>query len=107
VASSDNPGFVVIHPNGKLLYGSNRGHDSIVIYRIDQQNGQLSLLGFQSKGIDEPRNFNIDASGKYCLVGNQDINRVTLFTIEQDTGLLTPTQATLNIGKPICIKFIG
>ncbi len=97
---------IKIHPNGKFLYGSNRGHDSIVIYRIDQQNGQLSLLGFQTEGIDEPRNFNIDASGKYCLVGNQDINSVALFTIEQDSGLLTPTQVTLDIGKPICIKFI-
>lgn len=96
---------VKIHPNGNFLYGSNRGHDSIVIYRIDEQDGQLTLIGFQAEGIDEPRNFNIDASGKYCLVGNQDINNVALFTIDPNSGLLTPTTSTLDIGKPICIQF--
>ena len=89
----------------KFLYDSNRGHDSIVIYRIDQQNGQLTLLGFQTEGIDEPRHFNIDPSGNYCLVGNQDLNNVALFTVDPDSGLLTPTSSTLDIGKPICIKF--
>ena len=96
---------VKIHPNNKFLYGSNRGHDSIVIYRIDQQNGQLTLVGFQTQGIDEPRHFNIDPSGQYCLIGNQDINNVALFAIDQTSGLLTPTSAKLDIGKPICIKF--
>jgi 6-phosphogluconolactonase len=96
---------IKVHPNNKFLYGSNRGHDSIVIYRINQQNGQLTLVGFQTQGIDEPRHFNIDPSGQYCLIGNQDINNVALFSIDQTSGLLTPTPATLDIGKPICIKF--
>jgi 6-phosphogluconolactonase len=97
---------VRVHPNGKFLYGSNRGHDSIVTYRIDPVNGKLKLLGFQNKGIDNPRNFNIDASGKYCLVGNQDNDTVLLFKINQQTGLLEPTAHSLNIGKPICIRFL-
>ena len=97
---------VRVHPNGKFLYGSNRGHDSIVVYQIDLTTGKLTLVGFQDRGIDNPRNFNIDASGKYCLVGNQDNDTVLLFNINQQTGMLEPTDQVLNIGKPICIRFL-
>lgn len=97
---------VKVHPNGKFLYGSNRGDDSIAIYDINQKNGKLTLVGFQNSGIDEPRNFNIDPSGKYCIVGNQDTNSVLLFKVDDKTGKLIPTGVSHPVGKPICVKFL-
>ncbi|MCK5843259.1 MAG: lactonase family protein [Victivallales bacterium] len=97
---------VSVHPNGKFLYGSNRGHDSIAVYKIDQNNGSLTLAGFQGKGIDEPRHFNIDPTGRYCVVGNQDANDVVLFKVNLETGELIPTEVRKLVGKPICVKFL-
>lgn len=97
---------VKAHPNGKFLYGSNRGDDSIVIYKITPKTGKLTLVGFQDAGIDEPRHFNIDPSGKYCVVGNQDTNSVILFKVDEKTGKLLPTSVNHPIGKPICVKFL-
>ena len=97
---------IKVHPNGRFLYGSNRGHDSMVIYEIDQETGKLTLLGFQNSGIDEPRHFNIDPTGRYCIVGNQDTNTISLFKVSLTSGLLTPTGITQSVGKPICILII-
>ena len=96
---------VKVHPNGKFLYGSNRGHDSLVIYEIDQERGSLTLLGFQASDIDEPRHFNIDPTGRWCIVGNQDSNDIMLFEIDPISGLLTPVGDPKCVGEPICIKF--
>ena len=97
---------VKVHPNGKFLYGSNRGHDSIVTYKINSKNGKLTLVGFQDAKIKNPRHFNIDPTGKYCIVANQDTNKILLFEIDQKTGLLIPTKTSLNIGQPVCVKFL-
>ena len=96
---------VKVHPNGRFLYGSNRGHDSIVMYKIEPESGKLTLVGFQSAGITNPRHFNIDPSGKFCIVGNQDSNNILLFEVDPKTGLLIPTETSFSIGKPICVKF--
>jgi 6-phosphogluconolactonase len=101
-----NTAEVKVHPNGKFLYGSNRGHDSIAIYKIDTESGKLTLIGFQSTDIKNPRHFNIDPSGKYCIVGNQDTNNILLFKVDQKTGLLIPTETSFSIGQPICVKFL-
>jgi 6-phosphogluconolactonase len=97
---------VKVHPNGKFLYGSNRGADSIVIYSIDSDSGKLTTVGFQDSGIDEPRHFNIDPSGRYCNLGNQDQDSIVLFEIDRITGELLPTGESQSVGKPICIKFL-
>jgi len=97
---------VKVHPNGKFLYGSNRGYDSIVVYKIDKNNGKLTLVGFQKEGIDNPRHFNIDPSGKFCLVANQDSNDVVVFAIDPKSGMLKAPHQTIAIGKPVCIKFL-
>lgn len=96
---------VRVHPNGKFLYGSNRGHDSIVIYKINPDTGRLTLLGFQNSGIKNPRNFNIDPTGQYCVVANQDANTVIVFRINPKSGLLTPTGQAITISAPVCIRF--
>jgi len=96
---------VKVHPSGKFLYGSNRGHDSIAIYRINPEKGTLSLLGFQNQGIKNPRNFNIDPTGRFCIVANQDSDSVIVFRIDQETGLLEPTGQLIKVGKPVCVRF--
>ncbi|MEI8139278.1 MAG: lactonase family protein [bacterium] len=97
---------VRVHPNGKFLYGSNRGHDSIAIYNIHPKNGTLTLIGFQNTGIKTPRNFNIDPTGQFCLVANQDANTVIVFRINQETGMLEPTTEVIKIGTPVCVRFM-
>lgn len=97
---------VRVHPNGKFLYGSNRGHDSIVIYKIHPGQGTLTLLGFQQAGIKNPRNFNIDPTGQFCIVANQDADTVLIFRINQDTGLLEPTDQVIHVGSPVCVRFV-
>ena len=97
---------VRVHPNGKFLYGSNRGHDSIVIYRIDPAKGTLTLVGHETTDIKTPRNFNIDPTGKFCLVANQDSDSVIVFRIDLETGMLDPTGHKITLGKPVCVRFL-
>jgi len=97
---------VRVHPNGKFLYGSNRGHDSIAVYRIDSNNGKLSFVEHETADIKTPRNFNIDPTGKFCLVANQGGNSVVVFRINQRTGELKQTGNKISIGMPVCIRFL-
>ena len=97
---------VNIHPNGKFLYASNRGHDSIATYAINSDTGMLTFVSFQKYEINNPRHFNLDPSGKFCIVGSQDTNQISLFKIDQKNGELIPTKTKYTIGKPVCIKFL-
>lgn len=97
---------VVAHPNGKFLYGSNRGHHSIAIFAIDPVTGKLTAVGHQGQGIKTPRNFNIDPTGHFLLVANQDGDSVTVFRIDQTTGKLEPTGSTIEVATPVCVKFL-
>jgi len=97
---------VRVHPSGRFLYGSNRGHDSIVVYRIDPANGILTLVEHETDGIKVPRNFNIEPTGKFCLVANQDGDSVVVFRIDPATGVLEPTDHQVVVSKPVCIRFL-
>lgn len=97
---------LMVHPKGKFLYASNRGHNSIAIYVIAPNTGKLAMVGFQQKGINIPRHFNIDPSGQFCLVANQDSNNVILFAIDQINGTLKSLNQIMSIDKPVCIKFL-
>jgi 6-phosphogluconolactonase len=97
---------VVVHPSGKFLYGSNRGPDSIAIYSINEQTGELKSVGWQGKDIKEPRNFAIDPTGTFMLVGNQNSDSVVEFRIDPKTGELAPTDVRLKIFKPVCVRFV-
>jgi 6-phosphogluconolactonase len=97
---------VRVHPSGRFLYGSNRGHDSIAVYRIDPANGKLTFIEHERADIKTPRNFNIDPTGKFCLVANQGADSVVVFKIDQETGVLEPTGNKITIGKPVCIRFL-
>lgn len=96
-----------IHPNGKYLYGSNRGHNSIVIFEINEDTGKLNLLGFQSTKGNWPRNFTIDPSGKFLLVANQKSNDVFVFNIDSKTGLLEETDISIKVPSPVCLTFLN
>jgi 6-phosphogluconolactonase len=98
---------VVVHPSGKFLYGSNRGHDSIAVFTIDVKTGKLTAAGHQSKGIRTPRNFVVDPTGKFCLVANQDGNSVLVFRVDAATGKLEPTDSKVEIPKPVCLRMLA
>ena len=97
---------VRVHPNGKFLYGSNRGHDSIVVYRVDLADGKLTYVEHETAEIKTPRNFNIDPTGKFCLVANQGKDSVVVFRINKETGALEPIGNKVSVAKPVCVHFL-
>ncbi|HWG44804.1 MAG TPA: lactonase family protein [Gemmataceae bacterium] len=97
---------VQVHPSGKFLYGSNRGHNSIAVFTIDEKTGKLTPAGRQSKGINVPRNFGIDPTGRFMLVANQDGDSILVFRIDPKTGALEATGEKVEVGKPVCVKFV-
>jgi 6-phosphogluconolactonase len=98
---------VQVHPSGKFLYGSNRGHNSLAIFAIDPQTGRLTSVGHQSTGGRTPRNFGIDPSGAYILAANQGSDSVHVFRVDQETGRLTPTGQSIEVPTPVCVKFLA
>jgi len=97
-----------VSPDGKFLYASNRGDfNDLAIYKVDPKSGKLSTAGFQSTLGKAPRNFNLDPTGKYLLVGNQDNDEIVVFKRNVKTGLLTDTGKRIAVGKPVCLKWIG
>jgi len=95
-----------VSPDGNFLYGSNRGHDSIVIFRIDKQNGKLHSIGHESTQGKTPRNFAIDPSGTFLFAANQNTDTVVTFRIDPKTGKLKPAGHTIQIPNPVCIQFM-
>jgi 6-phosphogluconolactonase len=96
---------IIVHQSGKFVYGSNRGHDSIVGFRIDQTTGKLSVIGWTSTQGSIPRGFNIDPSGRLMLVGNQNSDSVVPFRINQNSGRLHPTGAVTSTPVPVSFAF--
>ncbi|MBD3266742.1 beta-propeller fold lactonase family protein [bacterium] len=95
-----------VHPNGRFVYGSNRGHDSIVIYAVDPETGRLSFVGHESVRGIRPRNFNIDPTGSYLFAANQVTDNIVTFEINQETGALRPTNQAVSVPNPVCIQFM-
>jgi 6-phosphogluconolactonase len=97
---------VQVHPTGKFLYGSNRGHDSIAVFAFDRDNGTLVAIEQVSTQGKTPRNFRIDPTGSYLFAANQNTNNIVIFRIDPQTGRLTPTGKVLEAPVPVCIKFV-
>ena len=95
-----------ISPDGRFLYGSNRAHESLAIFRIDQNTGQLALVGHQAVNGKTPRNFAIDPTGNFVLVANQDSDNITIFKRDKQTGKLTATGKEIAVSMPVCLKFM-
>ncbi len=102
--SGPNSGaHIQAHPNGKWIYGSNRGHDSIAIYETTKE-GYLTLVGHQGTG-KTPRHFAIDPSGKWMVVGNQGDGTVSVFEIDPATGTLAEVSQNISVPSPVCLVF--
>ena len=95
---------VHVSPSGKFVYGSNRGHDSIVIFAVDERTGQLTLVGHESTQGEIPRNFAIDPTGSLLLAANQSSSTIVTFRIESETGELNPTGQVVEVPTPVCLK---
>src|SRR6185436_17420802 len=96
---------IIVHPTGKWLYGSNRGHNTIVTFRIDQTTGKLKVINWTSTRGSIPRGFNIEPTGRLMLVGNQNSNSVVAFRINQNSGRLHPTGAVSEVQVPVSFAF--
>jgi len=91
--------------DGRFIYASNRGHDSIAIFSFDAQSGAVTRIGHESTQGEYPRDFNIDPTGQFLLVANQNTDTVTVFRIHQHTGLLQETGLRYTIPTPVCLYF--
>jgi len=96
-----------VHPTGKFLYASNRGHDSIAVFAIDAATGALTPVEYVATQGKTPRNFAIDPTGSYLFAANQDSNNIVIFRIDPQTGRLTPTGQVLEAPSPVSITFMA
>jgi len=95
-----------VHPNGKFLYVSNRGDDSITVFALDPAHGTLMTVDRVSSQGKTPRNFEIDPTGTRLFVANQATGNIVVFAIDAKTGKLTPTGQVLQVPAPVCLKFV-
>lgn len=96
---------IAIHPSGAFLYASNRGHDSIAIFRIDGRAGTLTALDRVPVQVKTPRNFAFDPTGDFLFAAGQDSARISRFHIEHASGKLTPAGGPLEVPSPVCVVF--
>lgn len=96
---------IVVHPSGRFVYGSNRGHDSIAVFSVDPKNATLTFVEHVSTQGRNPRNFSVDPSGRWLIAANQESDSLVIFSIDPATGRLAPTGQTASLGKPVCIRF--
>lgn len=97
---------VHISPNGRFLYSSNRGHDSIVSHRIDEETGKLEYVEHTLTGGKTPRNFTISPDGKFLLAANQNSDSIIVFRVDEKSGKLGVTGYTAKVSMPVCLKLI-
>lgn len=102
---SNTTAEVRVHPSGRFLYGSNRGHDSIAIFAIDADSGRLGAVAHEPTQGRSPRHFTIDPTGSYLLAANQDSDNLVVFRIDPQTGRLGPTGIKVQIPCPVCVTF--
>jgi 6-phosphogluconolactonase len=106
-SGSNTTAEIAVLPSGKFLYSSNRGHDSIAIFAIDEKKGTLKSLGQVLTGGKTPRHFAIDPTGMYLFAENQESNNIVVFHIDPATGSLSPTGQTIDVPSPVCITFVA
>jgi 6-phosphogluconolactonase len=104
--ASNTTAEVQVHPSGKFLYGSNRGHDSIAVFAIDTATGKLTPIQHQSTQGKTPRNFGIDPTGKYLLAANMDSSTLVSLRIDSASGVLRPTGHAIDVPFPVCVKML-
>lgn len=100
------PAEVQVHPGGRWVFASNRGDDSIAVFELDKNTGRLSAKGRTKTGGKFPRNFRLDPDGNWLLAANQDSGTVTELKFDRQTGALQATGKSVQIGMPVCVKFL-
>ncbi|MEI8194793.1 MAG: lactonase family protein [Phycisphaerae bacterium] len=100
---SNSAAEIVVHPSGRFLFASNRGHDSIAVFTRDATTGRLTAAGHFPTHGKTPRHFMIDPTGTLLLVANQDSNNITVFRIDPVSGVLTYTGVEAKIHAPVCL----
>lgn len=100
-------GAIHISSDGRFLYASNRGHDSIAVFSIDKATGRIQIVEHTSTQGSHPRDFSIDPTGKYLIVANMNANNVIPFLIDKVTGKLAQVNEAVTIPSPVCIKFLN
>ncbi|MCS7060481.1 MAG: lactonase family protein [Anaerolineae bacterium] len=98
---------ICVHPSGRFVYGSNRGHDSIAIFAVDEIKGTLTPAGHAPTLGHWPRNFAFDPTGRFCYVANERSDSIVIFRVDATTGALTPTGHTLEVPSPVCVLCAG
>jgi 6-phosphogluconolactonase len=94
-----------VHPSGRFVYSANRGHDTITAFRVDEENGQLSVIERESIRGATPRNFNLDPSGRWLVAAGQDSHTLASFEVNPETGELTYNRSIVFAPSPICVLF--
>jgi 6-phosphogluconolactonase len=97
---------VEVHPSGKFLYGSNRGHGSIAVFAIDSATGALKPVEHRALGGKTPRSFAIDPTGRVLLAASQDADLIEVFRIDFQTGRLSPAGEPIRVPAPVCVLFV-
>ena len=97
---------VQVHPNGKFVYGSNRGHDSIAVFSVEPASGKLTFVEHQSSQGKSPRYFTLDPTGSWLIAAHQSSDNMVVFQVDPQTGKLKPTGQNLEVGAPVCVKFV-
>jgi 6-phosphogluconolactonase len=105
-AARNSTAELVVRADGRFLYGSNRGHDSIAIFALDAGTGRLTPLGHESTLGRTPRNFAIDPTGAYLLAANQDSDTVAVLRIDAGSGRLAPVGSPLHVPRPVCLRMV-
>lgn len=94
-----------LSPDGRFVYGSNRGHDSIAVFSRNPTDGTLTPVEIVSCGGQHPRNFNLSPDGRWLVCANRDTNNLVSFRIDAATGRLTPSGHTASLPSPVCVLF--
>jgi 6-phosphogluconolactonase len=102
----DSGAEILVHPSGKFVYASTRGHDSIAVFAADAAKGGLTPVEIDPTGGKEPRSFGIDPEGKWLLAANQNSDTIVVFRIDPATGRLTPAGESVPVGSPVSIQFL-
>ena len=96
---------VLVHPSGKFLYASNRGHDSIAVFAIDER-GMLKPLAHVGSQGRTPRGYSLDSEGRWLIAANQDTHNIAVFRIDANTGIPAATGQSLEVRSPECVRFL-
>jgi 6-phosphogluconolactonase len=104
-AMNNSPADVHVHPNGTFVYSSNRGHNSIAIFRIDEATGRMTLVDIVSTQGSTPRGFNFEPGGRFLFAANQGTGSIVTFAVDGESGRLAPTGAKVDVPRPVCVQF--